>query len=164
MSGDEEISLLPWMTNDLFQQVLDKYESRSVVLKDYKVTSGTKKGENFAASIFRAHLDYEFDGTIKSTTFILKASSANELISEFLADVDVYKSESFFYTHILAECDSMLKAIGDHTKFSPRFDFSFDLSRPIPFITCYIIYERSPILFLFDLSKVTENLCIRGHP
>lgn len=114
----EQAETAPWMNNDYFKAILSKYEGHdNFQLREFIVSSGTNKGENFAGSIFRVKLNYLLKGEPTETTFILKARSASSAVSEMLDEMGTFEGETHLYANVLPECESLLP----NFKLAPRY-------------------------------------------
>lgn len=113
-----EQSELPWMSKEYLQTVLTAYEGHDdLVVKEFSVSSGTNKGENFASAIFRVGIKYLLHGETKETKLIVKTQPENAAISEMLSETGVFEAERHIYQSILGECG---KLIADF-KVAPRY-------------------------------------------
>lgn len=115
--SSEQVETFPWMSSDYFTSILTKYEGHDdLQLREFNVSSGTNKGENFASAIFRVKLNYLLHGEAKEITVIIKTSSATSAISEMLEDLGTFEGEAHVYSNILDEC----KKLFPNFKLAPR--------------------------------------------
>lgn len=113
----EQAEILPWMDSDYFKSILIKYEGRDdLQLKEFNVSAGTKKGENFASAIYRVTLNYLLQSP-KEMTFIIKTRPDSLVLSAMLDEMGTFALEANFYENVLADCE---KLIGNF-KIAPRW-------------------------------------------
>lgn len=108
----------PWMNNGYFKSILTIHEGHdNFKLREFTVSSGANKGENFAAAIYRVKLNYLLKGEPTETTFILKARSASSAVSEMLDDMGTFEGETHLYANVVPACESSLA----NFKLAPRY-------------------------------------------
>lgn len=106
------------MSNEYFKSVLTAYEGHDdLAVKEFSVSAGTNKGENFASAIFRVNIKYLLRGEAKETQLIVKAQPENGAMSEMLTEMGVFEAESHVYRAILRECSSLIANL----KVAPRY-------------------------------------------
>lgn len=106
------------MSNEYFKSVLTAYEGHDdLVVKEFSVSSGTNKGENFASAIFRVTIKYLLRGEAKETQLIVKAQPENGAISEMLSEQGVFEAETHVYRAILGEFEKLIP----NFKVAPRY-------------------------------------------
>lgn len=120
MSKDQT-EIYPWMNSDFFRSVLIKIEGTdNLQLNEFRVTSGTNKGENFASAVFRVTISYLLRDEPKETSVIVKTSSESSAVSEMLSEMGTFESEAHVYSTVLTECGKYLT----NFKIAPKYDNS----------------------------------------
>lgn len=113
----EQVETFNWMNKDYFQSILTNYEGHdNVQLREFNVSSGTNKGENFASAIYRVSMSYLLNDEPKEATFIVKTSPASSALSEMLEEMGTFEAETNVYANILPECEKLQPDI----KFAPK--------------------------------------------
>lgn len=105
----EQAEVQSWMNNEYFESILTKYEGQAdLKLRDFSVSAGTNKGENYASQIFRATLNYLLNGEPKETSFILKTSPASDAVSAMLEEMGTFPGEAHIFENVIPECQRMI--------------------------------------------------------
>jgi hypothetical protein len=107
-----------WMNKEYFQSILTHHEGHDdLVVREFNVSSGSNKGENFAAAIYRVTLNYLLnDQESKKVSFILKTNPLSGAIAEMLSDMGTFEGETHIYAKVLSECEKLLPGL----KIAPR--------------------------------------------
>lgn len=116
--NEDELQPPQWLDSEFFTQVLQNCEqnAKDVVLKSFKLTPATVKGDHYASIMFRALAEYRLDGVEKSKSMIIKTMPEVEgTKKEMLENFDVFEVEIGMYTQVLPRFEKQLRDIGDNT-------------------------------------------------
>lgn len=107
-----------WMNNDYFKSILTKFEGHdNLQIKEFNVSLGTNKGENFASAIYRVTLKYSLSNDdLKEKSFVLKTNPELSALSELLDEMGTFKNETHVYEKIITECEKSFS----NFKIAPR--------------------------------------------
>lgn len=118
---------------NLLEKILRKKENVNVKIKDFKISEGSRKGDNFSSDICRIHVEYEAEGTSKYCSIISKCIIDSDEVCEIIKDYNIVGKEIEMYLKILPKMTEL-----SGTKFGPE---------------CYYITGDNAIFFLEDLKE-----------
>lgn len=122
-----------YLNNNVLTKVFEKIENRDVVIKDFEISMGSKKGDNYSSDIYRVNVNYEVDGVHKTLPVIAKYMLDSESIKQIMEEYEVTKKEREMYAKHLPK---MFELTG--IKFGPE---------------CYYITDDNVVFFLEDLKN-----------
>ncbi|XP_059621270.1 uncharacterized protein LOC132264938 [Phlebotomus argentipes] len=135
------LNLPDFLNKPWFEDILREAENdRTLSITTFELFPGTKPGENFSSSMFKAVVSYTSRGeTVDSRSFIVKTMPIEEgFQKDILEEMPVFDREIAFYTEILPEMMKMMKSIGDEEELAPKL----------------IYHSTNPaIIILDDLTK-----------
>lgn len=106
-----------WLNADYIKSFLSKITNESdLKVINFKISSGSAQGENFAGVIFRVNVNYAINGNEKSASYILKASPVAGAVAELLESFNVFDGELYLYQKILEASGTLLPGF----KMAPR--------------------------------------------
>uniref|UniRef100_A0A0K8WD40 CHK kinase-like domain-containing protein n=3 Tax=Bactrocera latifrons TaxID=174628 RepID=A0A0K8WD40_BACLA len=116
--NEDELQPPQWLDSAFFTQVLQNCEQNAsdVVLKSFKLTPATVKGDHYASIMFRALTEYRLGDVEKSKSMIIKTMPEVEgTKKDMLEKFDIFEIEIGMYTQVLPRFEKQLRDIGDNT-------------------------------------------------
>lgn len=135
---------MPWLSNDFVEKVLqDFHEDPSIHVDKMLIRLCSAKGDNYASSMYRMHVEFNSDKLVSLNFFcykklltilfnqsqgasqaslIIKTMCQNELALEKLGadNYDVQRKEMDMYFRVLPAIKKILKSIGEDTNIFPN--------------------------------------------
>lgn len=113
-----------WMNKSYFEMVVRKMENDSQAqLLELEVSAGSKPGDNFASSIFRASIVFKSKftkGEAKKLSVIIKTQMVGA--EEVLVESPLFRNEMEMYGKVLPAIKSLWESVGDEDILSPRLE------------------------------------------
>lgn len=108
-----------WINKELFEEIFAKdYDSDKILEVIYNATGG--KGENYASQMYKAQINYESNGVVKTKHVMVKSMSTDETVSQMLGAMNVFPKEKEIYKNVIPRLEELLKNIGEDIQFGPK--------------------------------------------
>lgn len=114
-----------WMNQSYFEKVVRQLEKDpKAEVTDFSVAAGSKPGDNFASSIFRAKISYKSKYTkeVKTISTIVKTQMIQGLaeIHDLLKDAPFFRNEMEMFGKVLPEIQALWLSVGDKSPLCPK--------------------------------------------
>lgn len=115
------------MDQIFFQKVIAHMEKDSQAqVEEFSVTDGSKPGENFASSLFRASIKFKSKFTqnkSKLISVIIKTEiiQPHESMADHFKDSSIFRNEIEMYGKVLPEIQSLWLSVGEKDKLNPKY-------------------------------------------
>lgn len=116
-----------WMNKEFFEKVVRQMEKDpKAVVEDLQVGEGSKPGENFGSSLYRAVITFKSkftkDPKTISTIIKVKLTVPPEFadMQEFIDESPLFRNEMEMYGKVLPEIQSLWLSMGDNDMLCPK--------------------------------------------
>ncbi|XP_017145362.1 uncharacterized protein LOC108157702 [Drosophila miranda] len=118
---NEHLVIPKWITQEYFEQILQKDEPEYVKILSFKPVAAIPPGENFTSIMLRVHLELQFkDGSTKPKTYILKTELAEDRGAKEIREGGIFNKELQMYQTILPAFEALYKAAGEDIPLAPK--------------------------------------------
>jgi Ecdysteroid kinase-like family len=141
----EEIPL--HLTEKFFEEILRKHhETKNIKVLNKCIQLATKPGDNFTSEIYRATVEYTFDGATQTISLVVKNMASLSGRDALLESLHVYERETTMYCHTLP---AMSKLLHDKVALAAK---------------CYHATDEPCKLLVFeDLQDSKFQMAAKGH-
>ncbi|EDW84824.2 uncharacterized protein Dwil_GK14327 [Drosophila willistoni] len=112
-----------WVKPELFEQTLkDTVKNYKKILK-FKVSPGTRPGDNYVTIMLRVEVDVELtDNTTKSISYMLKTARKSAEYGETFgnSEFNIFDTERDMFTNVVQEFKDMYKKAGLEVEFGAK--------------------------------------------
>lgn len=117
-------AIYPWITKELFQNILAKENPTSKVqVTEYSVSPAVRDGENFGSQMIRVIVKYLLNNNSKEYRFVIKALHYHTEVKRISTEMQVFKREIYNYKHVLPAVHKLLEEICDNSKVAAKYEF-----------------------------------------
>lgn len=116
----------PWMDQSFFEKVIRSMEKDpQAQVEEFSVAAGSKPGDNFASSLFRASITFKSKFTQnkpKVISVIAKTQMMQplEAMGDFFKDAPLFRNEMEMYGKVLPEIQSLWLSVGENDILCPK--------------------------------------------
>lgn len=115
-----------WMDKNFFEKVIrHKENDPQAQVLEFSVSAGSKPGDNFASSLFRATITFQSKFTqnqpkVISVIIKIEIMQPLEVMEDLFKDSPLFRNEMEMYGKVLPEIQSLWKSVGDKELLCPR--------------------------------------------
>lgn len=121
LSENEILSSYPWLTNDLFNRIVQKdHPQAKIKINGFSTKLALSLGENYASTMIRATVHSMVDGEKIEKYFIIKAAHHKQEVRQTLTELRMFEKEITMYRDIIPRVEQLLKDIGDQCQLAAK--------------------------------------------
>ncbi|ALC47966.1 CG31288 [Drosophila busckii] len=121
INPNENLIIPEWINETYFEHVLAKDEPNYVKVLSFCPVAAIPPGENFTSAMLRVYFELEMnDGSIKTTTYILKTMLPKDKGGDEIAEFGLFPKEMMMYNTFLPAFETLYKEAGEDIKLAPK--------------------------------------------
>lgn len=112
-----------WMDKSFFEKVVRQFEKDpQAQLQDFKITAGSKPGDNFSSAVFRGAITFKSKytkGEAKTISTFIKVQPQFPPEFQHMQNSALFKTEMEMFAKILPEIESLWASSGEKETLCP---------------------------------------------
>lgn len=120
--GDNLVAF-SWINNEFLEQVIRRYEKDpEAIVHNFKVTPGSKPGENFSTVIFRIKIQFssKFQKNQEISVILKTVAEKDGYKKDLMESNRSFETEIEMYENVLPEVRNLWNVAGDNSILFPR--------------------------------------------